>query len=141
MTGHAPEPVWRAAGSRLKRGITMMLPTEDAAVVGEQLTARFGLPRWLFTLSATDANRTALRIAREITGRPKVLVYSYCYHGSVDEALRRQRRRADRAAEGNVGAPVDVAETTRAVEFNDLDGARGGARPRRRGRACSPSRR
>ena len=64
-----------------------MLPTEDAAWVGEELARRFGLPRWLFTLTATDANRTALRIARLLTGRPKVLVYSYCYHGSVDEAF------------------------------------------------------
>jgi glutamate-1-semialdehyde 2,1-aminomutase len=122
MTGHAPEPVWRAAGSRLKRGTTMMLPTEDAAVVGEQLSARFGLPRWLFTLSATDSNRTAIRIAREITGRSKVLVYSYCYHGSVDEALAVNEGGRTVPRAGNVGAPVDVAETTRAVEFNDLDG-------------------
>ena len=122
MTGHAPEPVWRAAGDRLRRGTTMMLPTEDAAVVGEQLRERFGLDRWLFTLSATDANRHAIRIAREITRRPKVLVFSYCYHGSVDEALAvcdPQGRTI--AREGNVGAPVDVALTTRAIEFNDVD--------------------
>ena len=122
MTGHAPEPVWRVAGDRLRRGTTMMLPTEDAAVVGEQLRDRFGLDRWLFTLSATDANRHAIRIAREITRRPKVLVFSYCYHGSVDEALAvcdPQGRTV--AREGSVGAPVDVALTTRAIEFNDVD--------------------
>jgi glutamate-1-semialdehyde 2,1-aminomutase len=121
MTGHAPEPVWRAAADRLRRGTTMMLPTEDAAVVGEQLRARFGLERWMFTLSATDANRHAIRIAREITGRSKVLVYSYCYHGSVDEAIAvcdADGRTVSR--EGNVGAPVDVALTTRAIEFNDV---------------------
>jgi glutamate-1-semialdehyde 2,1-aminomutase len=121
MTGHAPEPVWRAAGDRLRRGTTMMLPTEDAAVVGEQLRARFGLDRWLFTLSATDSNRHAIRIAREITGRPKVLVFSYCYHGSVDEALAvRAPDGSTVARAGNVGAPVDVALTTRAIEFNDV---------------------
>jgi glutamate-1-semialdehyde 2,1-aminomutase len=119
MTGHAPEPVWRAAGERLRRGTTMMLPTEDAAIVGEQLAGRFGLPRWLFTLSATDSNRTAIRIAREITGRAKVLVFSYCYHGSVDEALAVCVDGRTVAREGNVGAPVDVAQTTRAIEFND----------------------
>jgi glutamate-1-semialdehyde 2,1-aminomutase len=122
MTGHAPEPVWRVASDRLRRGTTMMLPTEDAAVVGEQLRDRFALPRWLFTLSATDANRHAIRIARQITGRPKVLVFSYCYHGSVDEALAvcgPDGRTVARA--GNVGAPVDVALTTRAIEFNDVD--------------------
>jgi len=122
MTGHAPEPVWRAGGEQLQRGTTMMLPTEDAAAVGEQLRSRFGLDRWLFTLSATDANRHAIRIAREITERPKVLVFSYCYHGSVDEALAVRApdgRTVPRA--GNVGAPVDVALTTKAIEFNDVD--------------------
>jgi glutamate-1-semialdehyde 2,1-aminomutase len=120
MTGHAPEPVWRAASDRLRSGTTMMLPTEDAAVVGEQLRARFGLPQWLFTLSATDANRHALRIAREVTGRPKVLVFSYCYHGSVDEALAVQVDGRTVPRGGNVGAPVDVALTTKAIEFNDV---------------------
>src|SRR3954454_22835098 len=122
MTGHAPEPVWRVAADRLRRGTTMMLPTEDAAVVGEELRARFGLDRWLFTLSATDANRHAIRIAREITGRPRVLVFSYCYHGSVDEALAVCDPSGRTVArDGNVGAPVDVALTTRAIEFNDVD--------------------
>jgi glutamate-1-semialdehyde 2,1-aminomutase len=120
LPGHAPEPVWRAASERLRSGTTMMLPTEDAAVVGEQLAARFGLPRWLFTLSATDSNRTAIRIAREITGRPKVLVFSYCYHGSVDEAIAIQVDGRTVARPGNVGAPVDLAVTTRAIEFNDV---------------------
>jgi glutamate-1-semialdehyde 2,1-aminomutase len=124
MTGHAPEPVWRAAGDRLRRGTTMMLPTEDAAVVGEQLRARFGLDRWMFTLSATDANRHAIRIAREVTQRSKVLVFSYCYHGSVDEALAVCEDGRTVARSGNVGAPVDVALTTRAIEFNDVEALR-----------------
>jgi glutamate-1-semialdehyde 2,1-aminomutase len=121
MTGHAPEPVWRAASARLRSGTTMMLPTVDAAVVGEELRARFGLGQWLFTLSATDANRHAIRIAREVTQRPKVLVFSYCYHGSVDEALAvRAPDGRTVARAGNVGAPVDVALTTKAIEFNDV---------------------
>src|SRR5919197_400915 len=124
MTGHAPEPVWRAASDRLRSGTTMMLPTEDAAVVGEQLRARFGLDRWMFTLSATDANRHAIRIAREVTQRPKVLVFSYCYHGSVDEALAVNENGRTVAREGNVGAPVDLAQTTRAIEFNEVDALR-----------------
>src|SRR5687768_10386455 len=87
MPGHGPPVVVEAVREQLARGITTMLPTEDAIAVGEELTRRFGLARWLFTLTATDANRTALRLARQLTGRPKVLVYSYCYHGSVDEAF------------------------------------------------------
>src|SRR5918997_310847 len=87
MPGHGPPDVVEAVRAQLGRGITTMLPTEDAIAVGEELTRRFGLARWLFTLTATDANRTALRLARQLTGRPYVLVFSYCYHGSVDEAL------------------------------------------------------
>jgi glutamate-1-semialdehyde 2,1-aminomutase len=98
-----------------------MLPTEDALWVGEELTRRFGLPRWVFTLTATDANRAALRLARQLTGRPLVLVFSYCYHGSVDEAFAVQGSDGfTHAREGNVGPPVDPALTTRAIEFNDL---------------------
>jgi glutamate-1-semialdehyde 2,1-aminomutase len=122
MTGHSPPEVVRELQERLARGITTMLPSEDAARVGEELSRRFGMDRWLFTLTATDANRTALRIAREVTGRPKVLVYSYCYHGSVDEAFAvAAPDGTTRSREGNVGPAVDPSVTTRAVEFNDLD--------------------
>jgi glutamate-1-semialdehyde 2,1-aminomutase len=122
MTGHSPPEVVAVLQQRLASGLTMMLPTEDAAWVGEELSRRFGLARWLFTLTATDANRTALRLARQITGRPKVLVYSYCYHGSVDEAFAvADDHGTTRSRVGNVGPAVDPAQTTRAVEFNDLD--------------------
>jgi glutamate-1-semialdehyde 2,1-aminomutase len=121
MPGHGPEPVVRAATAQLSRGITTMLPAEDAPAVGEELARRFGLDRWLFTLTATDANRTALRLARQLTGRPLVLVFSYCYHGSVDEAFAvADGEGGTHSREGNVGPPVDPAQTTRAVEFNDL---------------------
>ncbi len=122
MPGHGPAPVVAAVTAQLARGITTMLPTEDAAWAGEELGRRFGLPRWLFTLTATDANRAALRLARQLTGRRKVLVYSYCYHGSVDEAFAVRDPATGRtvAREGNVGPAVDVAETTVAIEFNDL---------------------
>ncbi len=120
MAGHMPEPTMRAlAGSA---GITTMLPTEDAAWVGEELARRFGLPFWQFALTATDANRWVLRICRHITGRPKVLVFNWCYHGSVDEAfvtLGADGREHSR--EGNVGPQVDPAQTTRVAEFNEID--------------------
>ncbi|MEA2496966.1 MAG: glutamate-semialdehyde -aminomutase [Thermoleophilaceae bacterium] len=122
MTGHSPPEVVRVLQEQLARGITTMLPTEDAAWVGEDLSRRFGLARWLFTLTATDANRTALRIARQITGKPKVLVYSYCYHGSVDEAFAVANPHGTTISRaGNVGPAVDPSITTRAVEFNDLE--------------------
>jgi glutamate-1-semialdehyde 2,1-aminomutase len=121
MTGHGPAVVRDAVVEQVARGITTMLPTEDAAWVGEELRRRFGLARWTFTLTATDANRAALRIAREVTDRPKVLVFSYCYHGSVDEAFAVATPAGTRSRYGNVGPAVDPSQTTRAVEFNDVD--------------------
>src|SRR5215217_299393 len=122
MPGHAPPAVLEAVAAQAARGITTMLPTEDAIAVGEELARRFGMERWLFTLTATDANRTALRLARQLTGRPYVLVFSYCYHGSVDESFAvAGEDGATHSREGNVGPPVPLASTTRAVEFNDAD--------------------
>jgi glutamate-1-semialdehyde 2,1-aminomutase len=122
MTGHGPPSVLAALAAQGQRGITTMLPTEDALWVAEELGRRFGLAHWLFTLSATDANRAALRIARQVTGRPKVAVFSYCYHGTVDETFAvRGPGGGTVSRAGNVGPPVDPAETTVAVEFNDPD--------------------
>ncbi|MBX5470361.1 MAG: aspartate aminotransferase family protein [Thermoleophilaceae bacterium] len=123
MAGHAPEPVSAAVSERVRRGVTAMLPTEDAAWVGEELTRRFGLERWQFALTATDANRWALRLARALTRRPKVLVFSYCYHGTVDETfVVLDERGRPRSRPGNVGPAVDPTLTTEVVEWNDLDG-------------------
>lgn len=124
MAGHSPEPLVRAVRERIevKGGITTMMPTVDAEWVAADLTARFGLPLWTFSLTATDANRWALRLARMVTGRPKVLAFSYCYHGAVDETLviRGDHGKAEFRG-GNVGPMVDIAHTTRVAEFNDLD--------------------
>src|ERR1017187_8552777 len=87
MTGHSPFATAKAIEEQVKRGITLMLPSEDAVGVGEELQRRFGLPYWQFALTATDANRFSIRLARQITGRPKILVFNWCYHGSVDETF------------------------------------------------------
>ncbi len=120
MSGHSPAPTVAAAERRLRHGITTMLPSEDAGPVGEEMGRRFGLRHWQFTTSATDANRFVLRICRAISGRPKVLVFNHCYHGSVDESFATLADGAVVARHGNVGPPVPLAETTRVVEFNDL---------------------
>jgi glutamate-1-semialdehyde 2,1-aminomutase len=122
MAGHSPAPTVAAVAERLGDlgGATLMLPTEDAAWVGEELTRRFGVAKWSFALTATDANRWALRLCREITGRPYVLVFNYCYHGSVDETFVTLDGARPRSREGNVGPAVDPAQTTRVCEFNDL---------------------
>lgn len=125
MAGHSPRATVEAVTRRLSGtgGITTMLPTEDAEWVGAELTRRFGLPLWSFTLTATDANRWAIRIARMVTGRPKILTFAYCYHGSVDEAFAVPGPDAEAVARpGLVGAPVPLSETTRVAEFNDLAG-------------------
>jgi glutamate-1-semialdehyde 2,1-aminomutase len=124
MAGHSPQPVVDAVRRRMDElgGATAMLPTEDAASVAEHLMARFRVQRWSFALTATDANRWMIRIARQITRRPKVLVFSYCYHGSVDESFVVAGDDGKVVSrDGNVGAPVDPALTTRVVEFNDVD--------------------
>jgi glutamate-1-semialdehyde 2,1-aminomutase len=121
MAGHSPAPVRDAVSRRYAElgGATTMLPTEDAAWVAAELARRFGVSRWSFTLTATDANRWALRLARQLTGRPKILVFSYCYHGSVDESFIVATDSGPRSRTGNTGAPVDPSVTTRVVEFND----------------------
>ena len=120
MTGHSPAVVTEAIARRAKSGITLMLPTEDALWVGEDLQRRFGLPYWQFSLTATDANRFAIRIAREITQRSKILAFHYCYHGTVDETFATLHNGVVGPRRGNIGPPVDPALTTRLVEFNDL---------------------
>ncbi len=122
MAGHAPPPAVEAIARQAALGITFMLPTEDSAWVGEELARRFGLPFWQFALTATDANRFVIRLARALTGRPKVLVYNWCYHGTVDESfITLHADGSVKARDGNLGPPVDPAVTTKVVEFNDID--------------------
>src|SRR5215510_16515265 len=119
MTGHAPKESIDAIVERLRRGTTFMLPTEDSIWVGRELQRRFGLPYWQVAMTATDANRFAIRLARQVTGRSKILVFNWCYHGTVDESfITLQEGRAE-ARRGNIGPPVDPAITTTVVEFND----------------------
>src|SRR4051794_40962635 len=123
MAGHSPPATVAAVERRLRDrgGATLMLPTEDAAAVGEELGRRFGVPLWSFALTATDANRWALRLCRAMTQRPYVLVFSHCYHGSVDETfVTLEAGTRPRSREGNVGPAVDPTTTTRVCEFNDL---------------------
>jgi glutamate-1-semialdehyde 2,1-aminomutase len=121
MTGHAPGPTVRAVEEQARRGITLMLPSEDALAVSKELARRFGLPRWQFALTATDANRFAIRLARELTGRPRILVFNWCYHGSVDETFATLDAGRVVEREGSVGKPVPLDETTRVVEWNDVE--------------------
>jgi len=120
MTGHALDPIAAAVAEQARRGITTMLPAEDAAWVAEELARRFGLPRWQTAMTATDANRFVLRFARHLTGRPKVLVFDGCYHGTVDEALAVLDGGRTVARPGSIGPAVDPSLTTVVVPFNDV---------------------
>jgi glutamate-1-semialdehyde 2,1-aminomutase len=121
MTGHSPLATVEAVREQTQRGLTLMLPSEDSVWVGEELQRRFGLPYWQFTLTATDANRFSIRLARQITGRPKILVFNWCYHGSVDETFATLHEGVTGPRRGNIGPPVHPALTTRVVEFNDVE--------------------
>ena len=121
MFGHSPKAIVDAVTKQVKNGITMMLPTEDSIWVGEELGRRFGLPYWQIAMTATDANRYSIRLARETTRRKKILVISGCYHGTVDEALVILEKGKVIARRGNISAPVDPALTTKAVQFNDVE--------------------
>ena len=125
MTGHCLPAVAEAVRERTERGITTMLPTSDAAWVAGELARRFRLPVWQMAMTATDANRFVLRFARHLTGRPRIAVMDWCYHGTVDETLAvlEHGRAGDRvvARPGALGPQVDVAVTTAVVPFNDLD--------------------
>ena len=130
MTGHAPDAAVEAIVNQVRRGITFMLPTEDAIPVGEELTRRFGLPRWQVAVSATDANRFAVRLAREITGRRLILVFNWCYHGTVDETFITLQDGVAGPRQNNIGPPVNPAVTTRVVEFNDIPALEAALAPR-----------
>ena len=118
--GYAPEPVVRAVSDRMASGNQFLLPTEDAIVVAEELTRRYALPMWQFTLSASQANTEAIRVARVVTGRDKVLLFDGKYHGHFDEAL------VELAPDGSLrseerGLPIGGEAHTVVVPFNDPD--------------------
>ena len=120
MFGHSPPAIAKALAEVGAQGITCMLPAERVALVGEKLAKLFGLPFWQVTQTATDANRAALRWARAITGRARVLAFDGCYHGTVEETLVRSWEGGTRARAGLIGMNHDVSVTTDAVPFNDV---------------------
>src|ERR1035437_8300398 len=117
MTGHSPFATVKAVAEQSRRGITLMMPGEDSIFVAEEPQTRFHLPYCQYALTATDANRFSIRLARQITGRPKILVFNWCYHGTVDETfITLHPDGTSGARRGNIGPPVDPSVTTRVVE-------------------------
>jgi len=120
LFGHSPGPIARAVTEQASQGYSCMLPTEDAVWVGEELARRFGLPYWQFAMTATDANRFAIKAARAVTGRTRIAVFNGCYHGSLDETLVSIQNGVMSPLPTNMGLGTDPAETSRIVEFNDV---------------------
>jgi glutamate-1-semialdehyde 2,1-aminomutase len=116
--GHAPAPVAEAVARRMTLGNQFLLPGEDAIAVAEHLADRYGLPKWQFTSSATQANTEVIRLARELTGRQTVLLFDGKYHGEGDATLVV-------AQDGEVvaehrGLPPWITTQARVVGFNDV---------------------
>lgn len=122
MFGHSPAPVAKAIRRQARRGLTYMLPSIEAMEVGQLLTATFGAFQWQIATTATDANRFAIRVARAVTGRRKILVFNGCYHGTVDDVMVELGPSGQ--TQNRVGLLGQVADLTLgavACEFNDLD--------------------
>ena len=120
MFGHSPPPVASAIRRQATRGLTYMLPNEAALTAGQLLTMRFGAFRWQIATTATDANRFAIRVARAVTGRPKILVFNGCYHGTVDDVMVDLRDGKTQNRAGLLGQVADLTLGAVACEFNDL---------------------
>ena len=129
MTGHAPGASVKAISNQVKKGSTTMLPSIDGILAAELLSERFGLHYWQFATSATDANRFSIRLARHITKRPKILVFNWCYHGTVDETFATLEQGKVVPRLGHIGAPVNPDLTTKVVEWNDVEALKAALEP------------
>ena len=123
MFGHSPKATVEAIIEQAGKGITTMLPSEDALWVGNELKKRFGLSQWQVAMTATEANRYVIRICRTLANRPKILVYNECYHGSIDEALVHigPNGTLELRSEYDINPGIPKDALTRVVEFNDVD--------------------
>jgi glutamate-1-semialdehyde 2,1-aminomutase len=127
--GYAAPPVVEAVARRAGLGTQFLLPGEDALWVAEELARRYRLPKWQFTLSATAANTEAIRTARALTGRQRVLFFAGKYHGHFDDVLVEPGPDGSLVPE-EAGLPATVTERTKVVPFNDLAALRAALEPR-----------
>ena len=120
MFGHARPELTKAIADQAGQGVGFMLPTETANAVGTLLAQRFGLPQWQVATTASDANRAAIRWARAVTGRAKILVFDGCYHGMVDDCFVALYDGQPANKKGLIGQVRDQTETTTVIPFNDV---------------------
>jgi glutamate-1-semialdehyde 2,1-aminomutase len=140
MFGHGPAPVLEALKNAGTRGLTTMLPSSDAQLRSAAcLVERFGLPRWQLGATASDANRFAIRVARAVTGRAKLLVFDGCYHGAVDDTLVDLVDGKTISRRNLLGQVRDLGELTVSIPFNDEAALENGRSLDTTSPACSPS--
>jgi glutamate-1-semialdehyde 2,1-aminomutase len=127
--GHAHPKIVEAVAARVARGTHFAQPTEDAIVVAENLAERFGLPKWRFGNSGTEATMDAVHLMRAITGRPKIVKVEGSYHGHHDsvqvsvyqdlEDLGPASR--PHSVRASSGIPSEIVDLTLVVPFNDVE--------------------
>lgn len=126
--GHAPPAVVEAVIRRMALGNQFLMPGEDSIIVAEHLAVRYGLPKWQFTLSATQANTEVIRLARAATGREIILMFDGKYHGHGDATLVV-------LDDGEVvpeehGLPRWITGQARIIGFNDIGALTAALAPR-----------
>src|SRR5919108_5685925 len=127
VQGHAHPAIGRAVKERYDLGTHFAAPTEDAVVVAEQLQQRFGLPRWRYTNSGSEATMDAIRIARAWAGRDTVMKIFGSYHGHHDTVMVSIGVEYDKIGDREnlaslaygAGIPQATVDMTVAVPFND----------------------
>jgi glutamate-1-semialdehyde 2,1-aminomutase len=127
VQGHAHPAITKAIQERASLGTHFAAPTEDGLVVAEELARRFGLPKWRFTNSGSEATMDAIRIARAASGRDHVLKIFGSYHGHHDTVMVSIGvdyhdigfREAPPSLPYGAGIPQETIDLTFAVPFND----------------------
>jgi glutamate-1-semialdehyde 2,1-aminomutase len=115
--GHANPAIVAAVQAQVARSTQFLLPTESSVAVAEELARRYPVPHWQFTLSATQANTEAIRLARAVTGREVIVLFQGHYHGHFEEGLVE-------LADGQLapmqrGLSKGVTGRVRIAQFND----------------------
>jgi glutamate-1-semialdehyde 2,1-aminomutase len=129
VQGHAHPAIGRAVTERYRLGTHFAAPTEDAVAVGEELSRRWGLPRWRYTNSGSESTMDAIRIARASTGRDTVMKIFGSYHGHHDTVMVSIGVEYDRIGDHDhpaslpygAGIPKSTVDEVFAVHFNDAD--------------------
>ncbi|MGL5810288.1 MAG: aspartate aminotransferase family protein [Nocardioides sp.] len=129
LAGHAHPAIVAAVQHRVTQGTHFAQPGEDAILVADELSRRWGLPLWRFANSGTEATMDAIHLMRAATGRDRIIKVEGCYHGHHDsvqvsvlpEPDEMGPARAPRAAVSQAGIPRAVVDLVDVVGFNDIE--------------------